>query len=93
MRTVPLLSFLLISATQAQGETVTLEMDDGAMFIRCVDLGGTASCEMVFADNSRMYSCIAFDGDGKPIATGNGISTQVLFADIDNSIIADVKCR
>jgi hypothetical protein len=74
-------------------ETITIEADDGADFIRCVDMFGIASCEMIFESVDKYYNCIAIDATGSPIATGVGSGSSVLFQDLDHTRVADVKCR
>ena len=81
------------TATQASAETVEIEMDGSATLIRCLDIVGHAECEMVFESADKIYNCIAFDVDAKPIATGLGNGGSVLFKDLDHTLIADVKCR
>ena len=81
-------------ATHAFSEQITIETDDGVHLIRCIKAGGTyAQCEMVFESADEYYDCIAFDPNGKPIATGIGNGGKVNFKDLDYTLIADVKCR
>ena len=81
------------TATQAAAETVEIEMNGSAALIRCYDTVGHAECEMVFESADEIYTCIAFDVDAKPIATGLGNGGSVIFQDLDHTLIADVKCR
>lgn len=88
-----LIAGLVLSATPVAAEQITIETNDNAMFIRCVDQYGFAQCEMIFESKDEYYDCIAFDGDGKPLATGTGQGGSVIFAELDATLVADVKCR
>ena len=88
-----LIAGLVLSATPLVAEQITIETNDNVMFIRCVDQFGFAQCEMIFEFNDEYYDCIAFDADGKPLATGTGQGGSVTFPELDASLVADVKCR
>lgn len=85
---------LSLIATHATAETITLEMEDGVLFLRCTDMFGVANCEVILPDVDAMYSCIAFDGSGKPIAQvptfGDGMA---LFPELDAELVSTIKCR
>ncbi len=71
---------LVLSATPIAAEQITIETNDNVMFIRCVDQFGFAQCEMIFESNDELYDCIAFNADGKPLATGTGNGGSVMFS-------------
>ena len=88
-----LVSGLTFAATQVSSEQITIETNDGVHLIRCIDQFGFARCEMIFESEAEYCNCIAFDADGAPLATSIGSGSFVRFADLDASLVADVRCR
>ena len=87
------LMIILFSAPPAIAGTLSIEVDDSALFIRCVDMFGSAQCDMVLEDGNKYYDCIAINAEGKPIATGIGNGGNVTFPALDAAVVTDVKCR
>lgn len=84
---------IFVFASSVSAGTLSIEVDDSALFIRCVDMFGSAQCDMVFEDSSKYYNCIAINAEGKPIATGIGNGGSVTFPALETAVVADVKCR
>lgn len=84
---------IFVFASSVSAGTLSIEVDDSALFIRCVDMFGSAQCDMVFEDNAKYYDCIAITAEGKPIATGIGNGGNVTFPALDAAAVTDVKCR
>ena len=85
----------LFCAHGAAAQERTLTLDGDTRFLRCTDLSGTASCELLYSDDADdMYQCIAFDPDGEPIAATAVFSGMpVMFRDLSATDIADVACK
>lgn len=87
---------VLVLASGAQAETITFEADGEARFIRCVDMFGTASCEMIFPSDrpDTYYACVALDPADQPLASTTGMpGVGVLFQDLDAKLVDRVVCQ
>lgn len=88
-----ILASTFVFSVPASAVAFSIEFDDSALFIRCIDMYGSAQCDMVFEDSSKYYNCIAINAEGKPIATGIGNGGSVTFPALETAVVADVKCR
>lgn len=85
----------LAGAAHAEAQGITITAADGFMFIRCVDMFGSASCEYLVDDRTGVLNCVAFDADSRPIASQMSLANtgQVDFIDLDFTRVRDVICR
>ena len=90
-----IIALLSVSASAVPAQTVTFEADGDAKMIRCYEKRGDAVCEMVVPANVMMFSCIALDAQGEPIASAAmlGNLPTVDFPNLDTSRIDNVLCR
>jgi hypothetical protein len=82
-----------LSTSMLLAAPFTIQTDDEVLFIRCTDMFGTASCEAIFPDLDEVYRCIALDVEGKPLAVTAAIGGSLMYADLNASLVADIKCR
>lgn len=62
--------------------------------IRCVDLFGHASCEVLSPEPGDLVSCVAFNGAGEPIARGMGTGgSGVVLNGLDASNVDHMDCE
>jgi hypothetical protein len=87
---------LMALACPASAQTISFEADGEARFIRCTDVYGTASCEMIFdaTATDHVFTCVALDDGGAPKASANAIpGAGPTYNDLDASTVARVVCQ
>lgn len=89
------LASMAASGASAESRSITVVAEDGFHFIRCIDMYGDAQCEYLVDDHTVDLSCVAFDANGAPVATSVSMAFlgNVVFFDVDASIIGSVICR
>lgn len=89
-----LAALLVLAPVLAVAEPLVFEADDGARFIRCTDLFGTASCEVLLDAGAPYYECVALDASGDPLAAATAmVGIPVTFNQLDAALVAEVVCR
>lgn len=62
--------------------------------IRCINLRGSAECEIITPGVNDMVSCTAFDADRNPVAKSSAFGAAGLtLPNIDAGIISHVECE
>ena len=81
-------------ASPAGSETITFEADSAVRFVRCVDLMGMASCELIIPAGEALYSCIALDDADTPLGVAQVFSgLPAMFQQLDATLIDHVTCQ